>query len=57
MIGASLNCRGVGKKGMSVFLQNIIKSEMLDFVGLQETIKKNYSQAFFRKIDPLNQFC
>jgi hypothetical protein len=42
---------------MSVFLQNIIKSEMLDFVGLQEAIKKDYSQAFFRKIDPLNQFC
>jgi exonuclease III len=57
MIGASLNCRGVGKKGMSVFLQDIIKSQMLDFVGLQETIKKDYSQAFFRRIDPLSQFC
>ena len=56
MIGASLNCRGVGKKGMSVFLTNLIRDQMLDFVGLQETIKKDYSQAFFRRIDPLNQF-
>jgi hypothetical protein len=29
----------------------------LDFIGLQETIKKDYSPAFFRKIDPFNQFC
>jgi hypothetical protein len=55
MIGASLNCRGVGKKGMSVFLQDLIKSQMLDFVGLQETIKKDLS--FFSKIDPFGQFC
>jgi hypothetical protein len=47
----------VGKKGMSVFLQDLIKEHVLDFVGLQETIKKDYSPAFFRKIDPFGQFC
>jgi hypothetical protein len=57
MIGASLNCRGVGKKGMSVFLQDLIKNQMLDFVALQETIKKDYSPTSFRKIDPSNWFC
>jgi hypothetical protein len=56
MIGANLNCRGVGKKGMSRFLQDFIKGQQLDFIGLQETIKKDYSLAFFRKIDHLNQF-
>ena len=56
MIGASINCRGVAKKGMCLFLANLIKDQMLDFIGLQETIKKDYSPAFFRKIDPLNQF-
>ena len=56
MIGASLNCRDVGKKGMSTFLSDFIKEQMLDFIGLQETIKKDYSQAFFRKIDPMNRF-
>jgi hypothetical protein len=43
MIGASKNCRGVGKKGMSVFLADFIREEQLDFIGLQETIKKDYS--------------
>ena len=47
MIGASLNCRGVGKKGMSVFLTGFIKDQELDFIGLQETIKQDYSEAFF----------
>jgi exonuclease III len=57
MIGASLNYRGVGKKGMSVFLQDLIREQALDFIGLQETIKRDYSPAFFRKIDPFGQFC
>jgi hypothetical protein len=56
MIGNSMNCRGVGKKGMSTFLSGLIREQQLDFIGLQETIKKDYSQAFFRKIDPVNQF-
>jgi hypothetical protein len=56
MIGASLNCRGVEKKGMSVFLSYMLKDQALDFIGLQETIKKNYSPAFFRKVDPMNCF-
>ena len=41
---------------MSSFLIDFIKDQELDFIGLQETIKKDYSQAFFRKIDPLNRF-
>jgi hypothetical protein len=47
----------VGKKGMSVFLQDLLKEQKLDFIGLQDTITKDYSPAFFRKIDPFNQFC
>jgi hypothetical protein len=46
MIGAYLNCRGVGKKGMSIFLADLIKDQQVDFIGLQETIKKDYSSAF-----------
>jgi hypothetical protein len=41
MIGDSLNCRGVCKKDMRAFLQDLIKNQMLDFVALQETVKKN----------------
>jgi hypothetical protein len=48
MIGASMNCKEVGKKGMSIFLEVLINEQHLDFIGLQETIKNDYSQAFFR---------
>jgi hypothetical protein len=52
MIGATLNCRGVGKKDMSRVLSDFISEQDVDFLGLQETIKKDYSPAFFRTIDP-----
>jgi hypothetical protein len=56
MIGAILNCRGVGKKDMSGFLSDFLKDQQLDFIVLQETIKKDYSPAFFRRIDPRGEF-
>jgi exonuclease III len=56
MIGATLNCRGVGKKGMSVFLADFLRNQGIDFIGLQETIKTDYSPAFFRRFDHLNEF-
>jgi hypothetical protein len=40
MIGANLNRRGGRKKGMSRFLLELIGEHHLDFIGLQETIKK-----------------
>jgi hypothetical protein len=46
MIGASMNCRGVGKKSMNIFLSDLIKEQQLDFIGLQETIKKIIPQPF-----------
>jgi hypothetical protein len=39
MIGASMNCRGVGTKHMSIFLPDLLKDEELDFIGLKETIQ------------------
>jgi exonuclease III len=45
-----------GKKGMSCFLVDFIREQEVDFIGLQETIKKEYSPAFFRAIDPQNLF-
>jgi hypothetical protein len=56
MIGATLNCRGVGKKGMSVFLSDFLRVQEVDFIGLQETIKKDYSPTFFRRFDHMNDF-
>jgi exonuclease III len=56
MIGATFNCRGVGKKGMSKFLSDFISEHNVDFLGLQETIKTNYSSTFFKNIDPQGLF-
>jgi hypothetical protein len=50
MIGASMNCRGVGRKGMSVFLTDFITEQQLDFIGLQETIKKTIHRPFLGKL-------
>lgn len=57
MKGLIWNCRGVGKKGLATYLKDTIAAYEVDFVGLQETMKQEYYDAFFRKIDPLNQFC
>jgi hypothetical protein len=46
----------VGKRGMSIFLSDLLREQELDFVGPQETMKKDYSPSFFRKIDHMNCF-
>ena len=56
MIGLFWNCRWVSKKGMSVIVKDILADNVVDFVGLQETMKKTYSDAFFRKIDPSKKY-
>lgn len=40
MIGIIWNCRGVSKKGMSTFLNELMFDYHADFIGLQETIKR-----------------
>ena len=47
MKGAFWNMRGAGKKGTSTCLTEIIGDHDLDFIGLQETMKKSYSHSFF----------
>ena len=56
MIGLFWNCRWVSKKGMSVIVKDILADNVVDFVGLQETMKKTYSDAFFRKIDTSKKY-
>ena len=51
MMGLLWNCRGVSKKGMSSMLKDLLAEYEVDFVGLQETMRKKYSDKFFRKID------
>jgi hypothetical protein len=42
MIAGIWNIRGVGKKGVSSRLNDIIVDNKMDFIGLQETMKKEY---------------
>jgi endonuclease/exonuclease/phosphatase family metal-dependent hydrolase len=46
------NCRGVSKKGMATKVKNLYSEIKADFIGLQETMRKNFSDKFFRLIDP-----
>ena len=41
---------------MAVMIKELLAENMVDFVSLQETMKKEYSNAFFRKIDPHKKF-
>ena len=56
MRGLIWNCRGVGKKGMATCLSDMISDHSLDFLGLQETMKKNFSPKCLRRIDPFGSF-
>jgi exonuclease III len=55
MIGVIWNCRGVGKKGIARDIKNLLSETDADFIGLQETMKRKYTDKFFRKLDP-NRF-
>ena len=52
MNGIFWNCRGAGKRGMITCFSDLIKDQSLDFLCLQETMKRRFSPSFFRKIDP-----
>jgi exonuclease III len=46
MIGAFWNIRGLNKDGRLQCLADFVKNNSLDFVGLQETKKKNFNESF-----------
>ena len=56
MNGLIWNCRGIQKKGLSTFLRELIVDNQLDFLGVQETMKKHFSDKFFRKVDSGKSF-
>ena len=39
-----------------MIVKDILADNVVDFVVLQETMKKTYSDAFFRKIDPSKKY-
>jgi exonuclease III len=56
MIGLIWNCRGVSKKGITTKVKDLYTEYKADFIELQETMRKNYTDKFFRGIDPQNSF-
>jgi hypothetical protein len=56
MIGLILNCRGVGKKGFSFHLRDLICEYEFDFIGLQETMKKHIDASVWKKSDVDNTY-
>jgi hypothetical protein len=50
MIGIIWNCKGVAKKGLSSYIKELIWDHKADFIGIQETMKKSYSDIFFEKL-------
>uniref|UniRef100_A0A453F380 Endonuclease/exonuclease/phosphatase domain-containing protein n=1 Tax=Aegilops tauschii subsp. strangulata TaxID=200361 RepID=A0A453F380_AEGTS len=56
MSGLIWNCRGVGKKGMATCLSDIISDHSIDFLGLHETLKKDFSPKLLRRLDPFSSF-
>uniref|UniRef100_A0A8I6X100 Endonuclease/exonuclease/phosphatase domain-containing protein n=1 Tax=Hordeum vulgare subsp. vulgare TaxID=112509 RepID=A0A8I6X100_HORVV len=56
MRGLIWNCQGVGKKGMATCLTDLIRDHSLDFLRLQETMKKDFSPKCLRRLDPFDLF-
>ena len=52
MKGLIWNCRGIKKKGVSSFLQNLILEHKFDIIGLQETMQADIDDSILRKLDP-----
>jgi exonuclease III len=46
MKGLIWNCQGLTKHGKYEFLKILIREENLDFIGLQETNKINFSNGW-----------
>lgn len=48
MIGAFWNIRGLNKPGRRGLVADFIKSNRLDFIGLQETKKGEFTPGFLK---------
>jgi len=51
MIGAFWNIRGLNKEGRLQCLADFVKDNSLDFVGVQETKKENFTESFLSYIN------
>lgn len=56
MVGLFWNCRGVCKKGLNTCLKELIGDYKVDFVCIQETMRKKFDDKFFRSLDGQENF-
>jgi exonuclease III len=56
MVGLIWNCRGVSKKRIATKVKDLYSEYKADFIGLQETMRKKYTDKFFRLVDPHKNF-
>jgi hypothetical protein len=49
--GLIWNCRGLKKRGVAIFLKNLIFEYKFHFVGLQETMIGDCEESLLRKFD------
>jgi hypothetical protein len=50
MIGLIWNCQGLGIGSKVQFLRELIKDEKVDFIGLQETLRSNFSEFWLNSL-------
>jgi exonuclease III len=50
MKGMFWNIRGLNHPGRNLYLEQIIKTNRLDFVGVQETKKEDFHPSFLKNL-------
>jgi hypothetical protein len=56
MIGVIWTCQGLVKPGKFEFLRELITKHKVDFIGLQETKRKEFDQKWFEALNPQRIF-
>jgi hypothetical protein len=56
MQGLIWNYRGLKKKGVATFLENLIFQQSLHFVGIREIMLKDCDEKLIKKFDPNQHF-
>jgi hypothetical protein len=54
--GISWNIRGMNKKGMRPYVRRMMVENKFDFICIQETILKDFSDKCLRKFDPNREY-
>ena len=56
MAGLIWNSRGVLRNGFIAFLKELIREFKIEFIGIQETMLRKFSNSFLRKLETCGNF-